>query len=352
MLDHTAGVSLMRAIAVLVISCPCAMGIATPAAIAVGLGRGAKSGILYRNASSLESFKNIKQVVFDKTGTLTTGLFKITSYQTFIAEDEFKRIAFSMHKFSNHPLARTVAKEWKENDQLKWKEIKELKGLGIYAEDKEGNIFESGSHKILQGETSDTDHNIFILKNKQLIGWIDLEDEIRTEAKEVIRWLQLRKIKTILLSGDRKDKCVNTAQELGIDEVIAEQTPQQKLEKIAALNSETPTAMIGDGINDAPALAKATIGISLSEATQIAMQSADVILMNHGLKNLPKALGLGKHTYITINQNLFWAFIYNIIAIPVAATGLLTPTFAALLMGFSDVVLALNSARLFVKKVL
>ncbi|MEO8772487.1 MAG: cation-translocating P-type ATPase [Ferruginibacter sp.] len=353
MVFHIAGGdSLMRAIAVLVISCPCAMGIATPAAIAVGLGRAAKKGILFRNASSLESFKTIKQVVFDKTGTLTTGLFVIADYKFFINEDEFKQVAFSMHKFSNHPLAKAVANEWKNNSPIRWKNIKEIKGIGISAEDNNGNIYESGSYKILPTDATDINHNIFILKNKELIGWIDAKDEIRKEAAVVVKWMHAKNIKTILLSGDRKEKCEAVAKELGIDEVMSEQSPLQKLEKISLLNEKMPTAMVGDGINDAPALAKATLGISLSEATQIAMQSADVILMNHGLKNLPEALGLGKHTYLTIKQNLFWAFVYNIVAIPIAAAGLLSPTFGALAMGLSDVVLGLNSVRLFVKKVL
>ena len=160
-----------------------------------------------------------------------------------------------------------------------------------------------------------------------------------------------KNIKTILLSGDRLFKCKAIAAELGIDEVIAEQTPEQKLVKIAELNAVIPTAMVGDGINDAPALAKATIGIAMNDASQIAMQSAQVVLMNHGLKKLPDALGLGKHTYLTIKQNLFWAFAYNIVAIPVAAFGFLSPTFGALVMGLSDVVLAINSVRLFIKKV-
>ncbi|MEO6668218.1 MAG: cation-translocating P-type ATPase [Ferruginibacter sp.] len=350
--DIEAGDALMRAIAVLVISCPCAMGIATPAAIAVGLGRAAKKGILFRNASSLESFKTIKQVVFDKTGTLTTGLFVISAHKSFINEDEFKQVAFSLHKFSNHPLAKVVAHEWKNNNPVRWKKIKEIKGIGISAEDANGNRYESGSYKILPAGALDVSHNIFILKNKELIGWIDAKDEIRKEAAAVINWLHGKNIKTILLSGDRKEKCEEVAKELGIDEVMAEQSPQQKLDKISLLNEKMPTAMVGDGINDAPALAKATLGISLSEATQIAMQSADVILMNHGLKNLPEALGLGRHTYLTIKQNLFWAFLYNVVAIPIAAIGLLTPTFSALAMGLSDVVLGLNSLRLYVKKVL
>ena len=199
--------------------------------------------------------------------------------------------------------------------------------------------------------TTDDAHNVYITKNNELLGWIDVNDEIRPEAKSVIDYLHSKNIETILLSGDRLTKCNQLASQLGIDTVIAEQTPEQKLVKIDELNKQSPTAMVGDGINDAPALAKATIGISMNEASQIAVQSAQVILMNHGLKNLPTALGLGTHTYLTIKQNLMWAFAYNIVAIPVAAFGLLTPTFGALVMGMSDVVLAINSVRLFIKKV-
>jgi Cu+-exporting ATPase len=345
--------SLMRSIAVLVIACPCAMGLATPAAIAVGLGRGARSGILFRNATSLELFKDIRQVVFDKTGTLTTGAFSISDFGLAIVdfeELEFKRIAYSLEKYSNHPVAKIIAKEWRTKDEIRWKKIEEIKGLGVRAEDNEGNIFFIGSYKIAEGLATEHVHNIYVLKNTALVGWIDLHDDLRPEARGVIAYLKSGNIKTILLSGDRKDKCDQVASILGIDTVIAEQTPQQKLEQIAALNSLAPTAMVGDGINDAPALAKATIGISMSEASQIAMQTAQVVLMHHGIKNLPQALGLGRHTYLTIKQNLFWAFFYNIIAIPVAAFGFLTPVFGALVMGFSDVVLALNSVRLFVKK--
>lgn len=343
--------ALMRSIAVLVIACPCAMGLATPAAIAVGLGRATKHGILFRNATSLESFKEIRQAVFDKTGTLTTGNFQIAKFHSNISEEEFKQIAFSLEKYSNHPVAKTIINNWKTRDEIKWEKVEEVRGLGMQAKDKMGNSYAAGSYKLAKDLTTESDHNIYIIKNDQLLGWIDVLDEIRPEAKAVIQYLKQKNIKTILLSGDRYSKSKAIADELGIEEVIAEQTPEQKLQKVTGLNQIAPTAMIGDGINDAPALAKATIGISLSEATQIAMQTAQVVLMNHGLKQLPTALGLGKHTYLTIKQNLFWAFIYNIIAIPVAAFGLLTPTFGALVMGLSDVVLAINSVRLFVKKV-
>lgn len=344
--------ALLRSIAVLVIACPCAMGLATPAAIAVGLGRAARNGILFRNATSLENFRNIRQVVFDKTGTLTTGSFKLSNFkQIDIDEQAFKTIVFSLEKYSTHPIAVSIAAAFKEKQEIKWKSIEEVKGIGMKGIDKDGNEYWAGSYKIASSLTNESNHNVYILKNNQLIGWLDLEDEIRPESKEIIAHLKRLGLKTILLSGDRKEKCKMMQEKLGLDEFIAEQSPEEKLNQIAALTKESPTAMVGDGINDAPALAKATIGISLSEASQLAIQSAQVVLMNSGLKKLPTALGLGKHTYITIKQNLFWAFFYNIIALPVAAFGLLTPTLGALVMGLSDVVLAINSVRLFVKKV-
>lgn len=345
--------ALMRSIAVLVIACPCAMGLATPAAIAVGLGRAARNGILFRNATSLENFKDITQVVFDKTGTLTTGDFSIAGYNTIdnsFSDEEFRRLVFSMEKYSNHPMAKPLT-DWKLPNEIKWRKIEEVKGKGLKAIDKEANEYWAGSYEIASHLTKDESHNVYVLKNNKLIGTVDLKDELRDEAKEVINYFHSKNIKTVLLSGDRRPKAEQIAKELGIDEVIAEKTPEEKLQIIAQKNKETPTAMVGDGINDAPALAKATIGISMSDASQIAMQTAHVVLMNHGIKNLPMALGLGKHTYKTIKENLFWAFSYNIIAIPVAALGFLTPMFGALVMAFSDVVLAINSSRLLVKKV-
>jgi Cu+-exporting ATPase len=221
----------------------------------------------------------------------------------------------------------------------------------MFATDKEGNTYIAGSFKVATQYTTDHSHNVYVIKNNILLGYIDVADEIRPEAKEVITTLKRMGLSPILLSGDKKEKCALVASELGITEFYYEQTPANKLDKIGALSLAIPTVMVGDGINDAPALAKATVGVSLSEASQIAMQSAQVVLMNHGIKNLPLALGLGKHTYLTIKENLFWAFAYNIVAIPVAAFGYLNPTFGALVMGLSDVVLAINSIRLNFKRV-
>ena len=346
--------SLMRSIAVLVIACPCAMGLATPAAIAVGLGRAARNGVLFRNAKSLELFRNIRQVVFDKTGTLTTGNFILAKHAVVadnISDDTFKQIAFSLEKYSGHPIAKSITEAWKRKDEIRWEKIEEVKGFGMKAVSKEGDSYIAGSYEAAMALTKDYNHNVYILKNEELVGWIDVKDEIRSEAIGVVQYLRHKNIRTILLSGDREDKCRQLANFLGIDEVIAEKKPEEKLTVVEDLTLQGPTAMVGDGINDAPALAKATIGISLSEASQLAMQTADVVLMNQGIKNLPLSLGLGRHTYLTIKQNLFWAFFYNIIAIPVAALGFLQPTFAALVMGLSDVVLGINSVRLYVKKV-
>jgi len=349
------GQSLLRSIAVLVISCPCAMGLATPAAIAVGLGRGARNGVLFKNAKSLETFKDIKQVVFDKTGTLTTGHFDLANFkiQEGITEESFKMIAYSLEKYSNHPIAKCISTHWKNTETIKWQHIEEIKGMGIKATDKAGNIYWAGSFKTLGNHNAEDGHNVYIQKNDQLLGWIDVNDQIRIEAKEIIDTLHQQGVHTVLLSGDRKEKCEQVGKALGIQKIIAEQSPADKLNKLDELTKISPTAMVGDGINDAPALAKATIGISLSNASHIAIQSAQVILMNQGLKNLPMALGLGRRTYETIKENLIWAFSYNIIAIPVAALGLLGtwgPTYGALIMGLSDVVLAINSLRLFKKK--
>jgi len=349
---HSTAPALMRSIAVLVIACPCAMGLATPAAIAVGLGRAARKGILIRNARHLEAFRSIRQVIFDKTGTLTTGEFSIDNWQSLSRPaEEFRQIAFSLEKYSNHPIARSITRDWKERNTLRWARVEEIKGLGMRGETHEGHVYWAGSYKVAATLTADASHNVYIVCNDQLLGWIDIRDTVRRESAAVIRWLQGKGIHTVLLSGDRRETCLALARELGITEVLAEQTPEQKLQQVSILNARMPAVMVGDGINDAPALARATIGISMSDSSHLAMETADVVLMDHGLSRLPAALELGRHTFSTIRGNLFWAFSYNIVAIPVAAFGGLNPAVAALAMGFSDVVLAANSLRLYSKKI-
>lgn len=349
LLLHQFTPALMRSIAVLVISCPCAMGLATPAAIAVGLGRAARNGILFRNASSLELFRQVKTVVFDKTGTLTTGAFTISQSDSLLPEAEFRAIVFSMEKYSSHPLAKTIAAQWKGMPEIRWQSIEEIKGSGMMATDRQGNSYKAGSARFT-GMASST-ASVVVTRNGEYIGSLQLTDEIRPEAAEVIGYLHHKGIQTVLLSGDSQEKVQALGQALHIKTIYAEQSPEQKLAVIDRLKTSGSVAMVGDGINDAPALAKADVGISLSDASQMAVQTADVVLMNNGLAHLPLALGLGLHTMKTIHSNLFWAFAYNIVAIPIAAFGLLTPSVGALAMGLSDVVLALNSGRLYVKRV-
>ncbi len=349
-LDVTSVQALMRSIAVLVISCPCAMGLATPAAIAVGMGRGARSGILFRNASVLERFKSIRQVVLDKTGTLTTGQFEITGFHTTIDAEQFKSIVASLEKHSTHPIARSVANAWSSAPAVAWKQVNEIRGKGMQGTATNGDVYTIGSALFSGIPADQEEHAIWVRCNQLVIGWLDVEDRIRPEAEKVIQQLKQMNITPVMLTGDRLSKAKWVADRLGIDVVHAEKSPEEKWKILDALCSKTPTAMVGDGINDAPALSRAQVGISLGQASQLAQQQADVILMSGGLEKLPESIALGRHTLLTIRRNLFWAFAYNLVAIPIAALGFLTPTLAALTMGFSDVMLAIISLHLFIKK--
>lgn len=342
--------SMMRSIAVMVISCPCAMGLATPAAVAVGLGRAARNGMLVKGGDTLERMKTIKQIVFDKTGTLTTGKLHIASYDTNMDDAGFRSIIAEIEKHSSHPIAKAIHNEWKDSVAITLPEVAEVKGKGMTAKDGQGNMWQLGSEKWLVKDEKLKGADVYLYCNGEYKGSLKIEDELRVDAEDTIAELKHMGYKTILLSGDKKSKCEPIAQQLGIDAVYAEHSPEQKNAKLDELLHIAPTAMVGDGINDAPALAKATVGISLSESTQIAIQSANIILSSNQLSALPKAIRLGIYTDQTIKQNLFWAFIYNIVAIPVAAAGYLKPTFGAGVMALSDVVLILNSLRLGVKK--
>ena len=342
--------ALLRGIAVLVISCPCAMGLATPTAVMVGIGRAAKNGILIKGGDSLEKLATIKSIVFDKTGTLTTGKFIVSSFNA-INEDEqkIKNIIYNIEQHSSHPIAKSLCSAFKENSSpLELNNIIEEKGVSISAKINK-NLYTIGSSNI---HLSAERHDLFVLKNDRLIATLDISDELKTNTDLVVSSLNKTGYTTTLLSGDKKDKCDKLSKELGITTTFSEQLPQDKIAKIEELVNQYPTAMVGDGINDAPALAKATIGISLGNATQIAIQSADVVLLNNeDLKQLPQALQLGKHTLLTIKQNLFWAFSYNLVAIPIAFLGFLNPMWAALFMAFSDVIVIGNSIRLRYKNI-
>lgn len=346
--------SIMQAVAVLVISCPCAMGLATPTAVMVGLGRGAKDGILFKGAESIENLSKVKKVVFDKTGTLTTGDIKIGSLNVILGtEEEIRNMLYSIEQFSSHPIARAIVQELQPTaTKVGFTSVNEVKGKGLMATDEFGNEWKVGSFKMLDKGMEASDSDIYILKNGALAAEISLTDKIREDAKDLIAYLNSKGIETIMLSGDRKRKCELVAAELGIRTIYAERSPDEKLKMIEQFADEVPTAMVGDGINDAPALTRATVGISLSNATQVAINAASVVILDKGgIGKIKEAFQLGHHTVLTIKQNLFWAFLYNTLAIPVAAIGLLNPMVAAFSMAFSDVVVIGNSVRFKFKKI-
>ncbi|MBN4065887.1 cation-translocating P-type ATPase [Candidatus Amoebophilus asiaticus] len=347
--------SLMSSIAVLVIACPCAMGLATPTAVAVGIGRAAKNGVLIKGGSTLEEMANIQNIVFDKTGTLTTGDFRIKNIQYFNGanEDEVKNLVYNLEQHSSHPIARSLIKECGKNAQpiINFTEINEEKGRGIKVRNELNDVYEIGSFSIAEGLTKEDDHTLYLVMNRKLLATIDLEDEIKANAREVMEKLKNHGIITYLLSGDRHKKCEEIAAKLKMDKVYSEKLPHEKLQIIDDLSKKEPTAMVGDGINDAPALAKANVGISLSDGTEIAIQSAQIVLLRGDLNYLIKAVAISKHTLLTIKQNLFWAFLYNALAIPIAAVGLLNPMVAALSMAFSDVIVIGNSLRFKTKRI-
>ncbi len=347
--------ALLNAIAVLVISCPCAMGLATPTAVMVGVGRLARQGILIKGGQTIEIFSRIRRFVFDKTGTLTNGNFDVRNVNYLgNNQQEVNAVLYAMEGHSNHPIAHSLLK-WlslqpKEGGVL-LREIREDKGVGLSATDGMGRIYQLGSARILPKGMVVPSGQVYLLRDGELLAVVELMDELKEEAAEVIGYLQKHGLETVVLSGDTVDKTRDVAQALSIDEFYGAQLPEDKLSQISALSGEKPTAMVGDGVNDAPALARATLGVSLSNASQAAIESAQVVLLNGRLDALPKAIGIARATVLTIKQNLFWAFIYNIVAIPVAAMGYLNPMWGALFMAFSDVVVIGNSIRLKYKRI-
>ena len=338
--------AMMNAIAVLVISCPCAMGLATPTAVMVGLGRAAKNGILIKGGDTIEAVANTKYVVFDKTGTLTTGKFSIQDIKVEDGVDleHIRGIIVAIEERSNHPIARSLVAGLKGLPQTKLilRTATEEKGLGMRAEDVEGNTYFLGTGKTANAD----DFNLSLYKNQILLAQIAIDDTIKPETASLIAELKKMNITPVLLSGDRTNRCLKVAKQVGITEVHGEKLPDEKLTVIDIYKQKGKTIMIGDGINDAPALTKADVGVSMNDASQVAIQSARVVLLNTDLHSVIKFLQISKHTMLTIKQNLFWAFAYNVVAIPVAALGFLNPMWGAFTMAFSDVVVIGNSIRL------
>jgi P-type Cu+ transporter len=360
---------IMGMVGILVIACPCALGLATPTAIIVGIGKGAEYGILIRNAQSLETLSTIDTVVFDKTGTVTSGTPSVTDINPLdgtIAADRLLLLAASVESKSEHPLAQAITGTARSRNMtlLEVAGFEALEGIGVSgtAEGKPLKVRkpdnrESGLPQVStlqqQGKTV-----VLLEEEGKVLGLIALSDTIKEEAAEAVKALHAKGIKVIMLTGDNRLAADFMAKQAGIDEVIAEVLPQEKADRIRELQQKgRKVAMAGDGINDAPALAVADVGIAMATGTDIAIESAGVTILRGDIRKISQAITLSRATMRVIRQNLFWAFIYNVIGIPLAAGALypffgifLNPVFSGVAMAGSSVSVVTNSLRLKTKK--
>ncbi|MGO8765162.1 MAG: heavy metal translocating P-type ATPase [Limisphaerales bacterium] len=350
------------AAAVLIIACPCAMGLATPAAIMAGANTAARRGILVRDAVALEKAGTITAIVFDKTGTLTFGKPEVAEILAFYGErSAVEKLAASLAGNSAHPISRAIAKISSARVELSgWHEIR---GCGSAAENGDLTMFRLGSLRWLGDEgvelapgekfISDWSNQgatiVGLSVDKKLHGLIALRDSVKPDAAAVVKNLTRKGLKTYLVTGDNSQTAAGIARQVGLapENVFAEVRPEQKSEFVKKLQSQGErVAFVGDGINDAPALTQADLGIAVSRASDIAREAADIILLKSEIAGVPEALGLAQATLRTIKQNLFWAFFYNAVGVPLAAFGFISPVFCAAAMGLSDLIVIGNALRL------
>lgn len=330
--------ALLRAIAVVVIACPCAMGLATPVAIMVCLGELAKKGVLIKSGDIIEALAEVKFAFLDKTGTLTKGIVDATLTQSSIPESELGSIIVALEQNSSHPIARALTKKFADSAPLALEQIEEKPGVGVFGKDG-ATTFD------IQRIISSTGCDIGVFKDGVQVAAFKLNDTLRPESITAVAKLKEQGISVYILSGDNESRCQAMAAQLGIP-AHSNLLPEMKLEKIKQISAGQLSIFVGDGINDVLGLAGAGIGISFSQASDIAVKTAPVVITRADLMMIPGIMMYSRTVLRTIKQNLFWAFFYNIAAIPVAAFGLLTPTFAAIVMGLSDVVVVGNSLRL------
>lgn len=336
--------AILRSVAVLVISCPCAMGLATPIAVMVGIGKMTKNGILVKNPNTFENLAKVDSLIYDKTGTLSTGNFSVKNLVIQGEnEQEIKQIIKTLENRSSHPIARSVSAFLADTSSLSsLTEIKEIKGQGMQAVDEKGAVYRLGSPAFTNLKNKEGD--LFLTKDEKLLAVIFIEDELKDQVDVALKYFKEAGLNQIVLSGDNQAKCEALEKKLHTT-VIGELKPEDKLEWIKAKSDEN-LAMVGDGVNDAPALAKVNVGISFAQASDLAIQSADVVIMRDDMHALVKSHQIANQTYRTIKQNLFWAFAYNLIAIPLAAFGIINPMLAAFAMIFSDLIVVGNAFRL------
>ena len=342
--------AIVRALAIVVVACPCAMGLATPSAIMVAIGRAARSGILIRGGDTLERLGQISHVAFDKTGTLTKGTLSVKKFRTHNDEEQraARSILVSLQRASSHPIAQAIVRDLQstELNSIHLSDIIETKGVGLSAKGEDGAIYQCGGRNLATQLNLQLFDDIILVRNGVVIASLQLQDELRPEAASVIKQLDALACGTSLISGDTTEKCREVATAIGIHNIHAQQLPDQKLGLLRALQDTQPVAYVGDGINDAPTLAEAAVGVSLSSGSDIAMQSAQVLLTGGTIGALPSAIRLSRLTVRTIKQNLFWALMYNVATVPLAASGFISPLAGALLMTFSDLIIVGNSLRI------
>jgi Cu+-exporting ATPase len=364
LLTHNFALSITSAVAVIVVACPCALGLATPTAVMVGTGEGARRGVLIKNGSSLEKGKRIDVVVFDKTGTLTEGKPKVAEIVTAVdmSEGELLALAAGVETFSEHPLARAVMEKAKERNAqpLVAEKFSNVVGKGAEGEIKGKKVFVGSVRlavernidiKSLEGEIKRLESLaqtiLAVVADGKLIGVFGIADMVKSDAKEAIDALKKEGIKTAMITGDNEAVAALVGRTLGIDTIIAHVLPQDKAAEIKKLQAQgLKVAFVGDGINDAPALVQADLGIAMGTGTDIAIESGDIVLVKGSPMKVVEAIGLARKTFRTIRQNLFWAFFYNVAAIPLAALGFLNPMIAGAAMAASSVSVVGNSLRI------
>lgn len=347
--------SLLVSISVLVIACPCALGLATPTAIVVAMGVGAKRGLLIKDLESLEALRKVDQVVFDKTGTLTRGEFSLTFSETLSALPEKKALglAVALQRRSEHPLAKAFLRAFKGKTYFSVKDFVSIPGRGVQGVIKD-TVYYLGSDKFMAEHNIDVPRSlktnktvVYLGTTGSLLALFHLADLPRKKAFETLKTLHSMGLKTVMLTGDDKETAQAIGNKVGVDEIHAQLAPKDKLNYVKAQEyHHEHIAMIGDGVNDAPALAAATVGFALGSGTDVAMETAPIVLMRPSLELIPQAFSLSKKTFHIIQENLFWAFIFNVVGIGLAAFGKLSPEIAGAAMAASSLIVVLNSLRL------